>query len=88
MASGGIVALLAYAFHRFQTVRLLWKRRTRENIFLAFIVLALILTSTVDCHFFNFGPGLLYSVILVFIERGSPEEKREKAAEAENAGDL
>ena len=82
MASGGVVALLAYAFHRFQTVRLLWRRRTRENIFLAFIVLALILTSTVDCHFFNFGPGLLYSVILVFLERGSPEEKRESAAES------
>ena len=85
MASGGVVALLAYAFHRFQTVRLLWRRRTRENIFLAFIVLALILTSTVDCHFFNFGPGLLYSVILVFIERGSPEEKRESAAESTEA---
>ena len=82
MASGGVVALLAYAFHRFQTVRLLWRRRTRENIFLAFIVLALILTSTVDCHFFNFGPGLLYSVILVFIERGSPEEKTENTAES------
>ena len=71
MASGGLAALAAYIFHRFETVRLFLKRRTRENIFLAFIVLVLLLTSLLDCHFFNFGPGLLYSVILVFIERGA-----------------
>ncbi len=76
LASGGLVALICYGFHRYQTVRLLMKRRSRENIFLAFIVLVLILTSFTDCHFFNFGPGLLYSVILVFIERIPIEDSR------------
>ena len=84
LASGGIVALLCYAFHRFQTVRLFFKNKTRENMFLGLVVLALILTSFTDCHFFNFGPGLLYSVVLVFIERIPKAEKPEPTPEQTN----
>lgn len=68
IASGGVFAAIAYLFHRAQTVRLLLARPSAEKSMLAVIILALLLTSFVDCHFFNLGPGLLYSVVLIGIE--------------------
>ena len=68
IASGGIVALLAYTLHRMQTI-LLWLRRPNfEKTMAAFIVAALLLTSLVDCNVFNFGPGLLYGCVLAYAE--------------------
>ena len=32
------------------------------------VFLALLLTSLVDCHFFNVGPVLFYSALLAFVE--------------------
>jgi len=75
LASGGIVALAAYLIHRLQTVFLIFRRRTTEKYFIGLCVLALILTSLLDCHFFNFGPGLLYSVLLVCAEHSGTAER-------------
>lgn len=68
LASGGIFALICYLFHRVQTAILFFQDPTLEKTFLFFSVAALILTSIVDCHFFNLGPGLLYSILLVLAE--------------------
>ena len=64
----GIFGVVAYLFHRFQTVRLLLKERTSERVFIACSVFALIVSSLLDCHFFNIGPVLFYSISLAFAE--------------------
>lgn len=74
LASCGILGLLAYLFHRAQTVLLVVKKPTLEKVFLALGILGLIGTSVLDCHFFNIGPGMVYSVFLAFMEK-QPEMK-------------
>ena len=69
LASCGIVGLGAYLYHRVQTIILLWKNRSYKNIFISISILALLLTSLLDCHFFNIGPALFYSTALAFIEK-------------------
>ncbi len=69
LASGGVVALIAYLFHRVQTILLVVKKRTPFKVFLGLSVLSILIGSLLDCHFFNFGPGLIYGVLLVSIER-------------------
>lgn len=64
----GIVGVGAYVFHRVQTVCLLLLQRTPERVFVACSVLALIVSSLFDCHFFNIGPVLFYSIALAFAE--------------------
>ncbi len=68
-ASCGAVGLTGYFFHRFQTVRLFWKRRSVENTFIAISMLALLGAGLLDCHFFNVGPVLFYSMALAFAEK-------------------
>lgn len=67
-ASCGLVGLAAYLLHRIQTVVLLLKKPTLEKMFVALFVLALLLASMLDCHFFNIGPVLFYSMALAFAE--------------------
>ena len=69
LASGGILAICCYLFHRAETLVVFFKRPSCEKTFLFLSVAALILTSIVDCHFFNFGPALFYGIILVFAEK-------------------
>lgn len=68
VASGGELALMAYIFHRIQTFRLWLKKPNFEKTMAAFIIGALLLTSIVDCNFFNLGPGLLYGSVLAYTE--------------------
>lgn len=56
----------------------MFRRPTPRKTFLGLCVLALLLTSFVDCHFFNFGPVIIYSALLLFIEKDSPADKRLK----------
>ncbi len=79
IATGGIVALLAYLFHRGQTVWLWLRRPTYEKTVAAFIVGALLLTSLLDCHFFNYGPGLLYGTVLAYAECTDRDPSRRRA---------
>lgn len=81
IASGGAVALICYIFHRVQTAIVLFRRPSVEKTFAALCIAALILTSIVDCHFFNFGPGILYSVILVAAEGAGADIFKQKRAE-------
>ena len=87
LASGGMVAFIAYFFHRAQTLLMLFKKRNVEKYFITLCILGLLLTSILDCHFFNFGPGLTYSALLLFLEmdhlREAPKQEVEPAPEAE-----
>ena len=68
LASCGSVGLLAYGLHRWQTVKLFWERPNLTKTFIGLCVGAIVLTSILDCHLFNIGPDLLYSVGFAFAE--------------------
>lgn len=69
LASGGVVGLVAYGFHRFQTVKLLVTKRSSEKAFIGIYLAVLLGASLLDCHFFNVGPVLFYSMALAFAEK-------------------
>lgn len=68
LASCGIVGTAAYVLHRVQTVTLLIRNPNKERIFIACSLLVLLACSLFDCHFFNIGPTLFYSMALGFAE--------------------
>ncbi len=80
LATGGVVALLAYAYHRAQTIALFVKKPSASKTFLGLAICAHLLASLLDCHFFNLGPGLTYGIILLCAEM-LPRKERESAQE-------
>ena len=68
LVSCGVVGLIAYLYHRYQTVKLFITKRNPEKIFVGASLLLLLALSLVDCHFYNIGPVLIYSAALAFIE--------------------
>ncbi len=69
LASTGIVGFAAYCFHRFQTIRMALAFRGREKWLVVFSALIMLLCSLLDCHLFNVGPTLFYSMSLAFMEK-------------------
>ena len=69
LASCGTLGITAYLIHRFRTVQLFWKRRSAEHMFLAVSLGVLLCAGLLDCHFFNVGPVLFYSMALAFAEK-------------------
>lgn len=69
LASCGVVGLSCYIFHRLQTVRLFWKKRNTLTLYVGLTLVAMLLMSLLDCHFFNVGPTLVYSIGLAFAEK-------------------
>jgi hypothetical protein len=63
------VGFLAYAYHRFQTIWLFLRPFSGKKMFACVSMVALLGTSMVDCHFFNVGPVLFYSMMLAFVEK-------------------
>ena len=78
LASCGLVGIGAYIFHRFQTVKLFLFHYSKESAFIGCATSVLLLCSLLDCHFFNLGPVLYYSMALAFVEHcpGSRKLKR------------
>ena len=68
LATGGVVCLVGYLVHRVQTVKMFVKDYSEDKLFAGLSVLALLMASMVDCHFFNVGPVLFYSATLAFVE--------------------
>lgn len=68
LASAGLVGLAAYLYHRVDTLVLFWKQRRQSSNFILCSVTVLLITSLLDCHFFNLGPVLFYSASLAFAE--------------------
>lgn len=69
LACTGSVGLVSYLIHRLQTVRLFLTERSSKGLYIALSVLVLVFSSLFDCHFFNIGPTLFYSMSLAFAER-------------------
>ena len=67
-ASCGAVGMLAYVFHLQEVVRVTVRKFSPDRLFIAFGILTLIVLSQMDNHFFNIGPGLIYSAMLCFLE--------------------
>ena len=72
LACCGAVGLVAYAWHRYQTLELVLKKPNVEKTFIALSMGMLLLLSLIDCHFFNVGPTLFYSCALAFAEYKDP----------------
>ena len=77
LASCGLVGLCAYCLHTAQIVNLFLSHFTKERVFIACSVAVLIGCSMFDCHFFNVGPTLFYSIALAFAEccKRTPKKK-------------
>ncbi len=69
MASCGIIGLLAYLYHRYQTIVLFIKQRCVKNFYLVLCICALLITSLLDIHMFSLYPTLYYILILITIEK-------------------
>ncbi len=69
LATCGIVGMLAYCWHRWQTLRLLIQKPTVQNVFIALSVTAMLLMSLFDCHLFKIGPTIVYSMAMAFAEK-------------------
>ena len=69
LASCGIVGIVAYATHRWQTFLLFLRRPSCKKMFAFLSMLTLLGCSLLDCHMFNVGPMLFYSMLLAFAEK-------------------
>jgi len=67
--SCGIVGLVAYGYHRYQTVKMFAAKMSLEKIYIALCLAVLLGMSMLDCHMFNVGPVLFYSMMLAFAEK-------------------
>ena len=75
LASCGLVGILAYAFHRYQTLKLVFRKPNAVKTFAAISIGALLALSLVDSHLFNVGPTLFYSSALAFMENKKFKEE-------------
>lgn len=69
LASTGIVGFAAYGFHRFQTVKLAIRRKVPMDMLIVLSLGTILAGSLVDCHMFNVGPGMLYAILLAWLEK-------------------
>ncbi len=83
LASCGVVGMVAYAVHRVQTVCLFVRNYSGKKIFFALSILVLLSASMLDCHMFNIGPVLFYSMTLAFTEQRLNMTPRKKAEKVE-----
>lgn len=64
LASCGIVGLLAFAFHRVQTVISLFKNLNSDRIFIALTMCGIMLCGLLDVHMFSPFSALIYAMLV------------------------
>ena len=69
LATCGVVGLAAYCWHRWQTLQLLQKKPTIQNVYIYLSIAAMLAMSMFDCHLFKIGPTVIYSISLAFAEK-------------------
>lgn len=79
LASTGIIGMIAYLYHRYSTLKMFFKKCNIEKIFIAICFTAIVGNSLLDCQLFNFGPGLHYGTLLVFMECINLNEEKQQA---------
>lgn len=68
LGGAGIVGFLAYAYHRFCTVRLVVKRPNPCKLFLGLGILGLFTFCLIDVLFFHVYPSIFYALMLVAMD--------------------
>lgn len=68
LACCGTVGIVAYAIHRFYTIKVFLTSKGDEHLFIFISVMVLLASSMLDSHLFNLGPTLLYSCAIAFAE--------------------
>lgn len=76
LASCGVVGLLAFLSHFVQLTMVAFKKFSHIKMIMFFSILTLFALSMFDNHFFNFGPGIIYSIIICFLEGFSRKEEQ------------
>jgi hypothetical protein len=74
LASCGTIGIIAYLYHRYETLKLFFMSKSISNIFIFIMLMGFIMISVLDCHFHNFGPGFLYSALLILAEKVNTKE--------------
>ena len=77
LAACGLIGLLAYLFHRTQTVIQVVRKPNARKTFLGLCILGLILSSLLDVLFFKIYPTIIYGMILLFLEKCEEEPRFE-----------
>lgn len=86
LAGTGIVGLLLYLYHRYETVRLFARRPNTDRIFIGGVILVALLESLLDPLFFRPYFAIYYSIILVVVEKSlTADEKKETETRTEAA---
>lgn len=84
LASTGLVGILAYLYHRLESALLIFHRFTKEKMFLFYFYFLFLGCSAFDCHFFNIGPALLYSVMAAIAEGLDIQERSQNVPHVQN----
>lgn len=65
----GIVGFGAYLYHRYETIKLFWRKRSLYTAFSSLCLICFLGTSLLDNHFFNLYPSFIYVIMLLVIEK-------------------
>ncbi len=82
LASGGVILLGAYLYHRVTTVLLVVKKPTAKKTFLGFCILGMMSFCLLDVIFFNTYPTIIYSLMLLFMDRETEQMTESKEVTA------
>ena len=77
LASGGLVAFAAYLYHRIVTVVLVLRNRDIYRIFMGLCLMGLLIFCLFEVIFFATYPVIIYSVMLLFMEKKTVPGKSE-----------
>ena len=80
LSSCGIIGLVAYVFHRTQTVISYINNRTPERTFIGLTMCVLLLMSLLDNHIFYFLPEIQYAILLAVLSATEKEKVVKKSA--------
>ena len=65
----GLIGFAAYGFHRWQTIRLVFKKPNPCKIFLGIALLSFLIFNLLDVLFFKFYPSFFYALMLLCMEK-------------------
>jgi len=75
IASMGMIGLLAYLFHRYQTIKILIKKFDRVNVFIFISIGMFVTTSLVNNTLFSPLTMVIYSIAMVMLECHNRKEQ-------------
>ncbi len=78
LSAGGIVGLIAYVFHRTQTVISYINNRTPERTLIGLTMCVILLMSLLDNHIFYIIPTIHYAILLALLTATEKEKEKKK----------